>query len=279
MKLLLTGADGFTASRINTYYKSKYEIYAYNHHQMDFTELKSVLDIFSQTKPDLVIHCGAISSPAACENNPEYSYMVNVIGSENMAKACHLHHAKLIFFSSDQIYFESDISAPHTEEETSAPSRTYGRQKLLAEQLCSMHHSDTVSLRLSWMYDTQKSSPTEHGSLVTDIMESTAAFKTVSYPIYDFRSITNVWEMIKNLEQTFQLPGGTYNFGSPNNYNTYEIAHSIFLYLHYDTQLLTPDHTSFSSHPRNLRMDMTKTNSHGIYFPDTITGLETALKC
>ena len=105
-KILITGSNGFLGSRLSRYLIKNNSVKAPLHSEMNFTNLEDVMDVFSQDVPDLVIHCGAISDVRTCEVNPKKSYDVNVLGTENIAKACQKYQSKMIFCSSDQIYFE-----------------------------------------------------------------------------------------------------------------------------------------------------------------------------
>ena len=269
MKILITGANGFFASRFISYYKNTYELYPMTHTQLDITDWTTVEKIMSQIHPDLVLHCAALSSTSQCQQNPELSYLINVTGTANLALACQKYHVKLIFCSSDQVYFGTAGTLPHTEAEALTPCRIYGQHKLMAECLCSHICPDSVLLRLSWMYDTKKLHPNEHDSLFTTLEQAISSSTPLRLPVYDVRSITCVWDLIEQMDAIFSLPGGVYNFGSPNDCSTFEIAQTIMFHVKHSSKLLIPDTTSFSKEPRNLRMDISKLLQYGIDLPPT----------
>ena len=86
-RMLITGASGFLGSRIAAYYKERYEIMAPTHSIMDITDEGSVFQYFLAYKPDIVVHCAAMSDVGACQREPERSWKVNVVGTENIVKA------------------------------------------------------------------------------------------------------------------------------------------------------------------------------------------------
>ncbi|WMC93368.1 SDR family oxidoreductase [Kineothrix sp. MB12-C1] len=276
MKILITGANGFLASRLCKALKN-HEISAFTREQMDFTNDEEVVSRMEETKPDIVIHCGAISDVGACERNPELSYRVNVGGTENIAKACGSYGVKLIFCSSDQVYLGHPGQAPHLEEEQLSPPHTYGIHKLQAEQKCLEHNKDSVCLRLSWMYDKEIRIGAEHGNLITNIREALEKKEEIRYPVYDFRSITNVWEVVTNVEKVFELSPGIYNFGSENGLSTYEVVKHLLTLMGAADAGVEENKEAFSDNPRNLRMDISKIRRCGIDFLTTIHGLEKAL--
>lgn len=266
MKILVTGADGFAASRILSYYRTRHEMLGKNHRQMDVTDSESVRREFDAFRPQVVFHAGAVSDTGACARDPGAAWHINVEGSEIIARACREYGARLIYFSSDQVYFRSGVQGPHKETEHVSPPHPYGQQKLEAEKRCAKYNPDTVSLRLSWMYDRNIQKETEHGNLLTSILNAVKLEKTVSYPIYDYRCVTNIWDVIERLEAAAFLPAGVYNFASPHDGTTYDAARRILEHMG-RTDLLLPDREAFCSQPRDLRMNMEKLRKHGIAFP------------
>ena len=154
-KLLITGASGFLGSRIAEFYKEKYLILAPSHAEMDITNEESISRYFKQCKPDLVIHCAAISDTGTCEKNPDLSFTVNVTGSENITKASSLFDVKCILCSSDQVYCNSAYENANFETDIVTPHNIYGKHKLAAEHSCLTLNADSVHLRLAWMYDSK----------------------------------------------------------------------------------------------------------------------------
>ena len=214
--------------------------------------------------------------------------------------ACRASGAKLIFCSSDQVYFDNVRTAfpvPRRESEKLYPSGVYGRQKLEAEKRCAAACPDTVSLRLSWMYDTGKPGPEKHGNLVTTLrglLDNPDPDARLAFPVYDRRSLTDVWDVAINMEAALDLTPGVYNFGSPNPLNTYETA-AVFLSLlrgisgnsgnsvpapsiqNASDPRLIPDRQRFASCPRNLQMDLEKLSLAGISFPTAQEGFVRSL--
>lgn len=272
-KILITGASGFLGSRTAEYFQENYEVIAPIHMELELTDEKNMMEYFSAKEPDIVIHCAAISDVGRCEREPEMSWKINVEGSIAIAKAAAAVNAKCILCSSDQVYFGSSLSGPHEENEVLFPYNLYGREKLKAEEECLRVNPGCVCLRLSWMYDRISKKESEHGDFFRTLMPKLQVGECISYPVHDIRGITDVNEVVRNLENTFELPGGVYNFGSANEKNTFEMLCKVFERVGLDRNLLQKNEEVFLTNPRNISMSQKKLNSAGIYFRTTADGI------
>ena len=272
-RLLVTGASGFLGRRIAEFYGRNYEVVTPGHQEMDITDKEKVSAVFHDFKPHFVIHSAAVSDVGMCEKEPERSWKMNVEGSRNIALASAELHAKCLMCSSDQIYFGSRIPGPHREDESVNPLNVYGRQKKQAEEECLAENPKCVMLRLSWMYDTITKQEGEHGDFFRTLILSLETSKDLYYPVNDVRGITDVNEVIRNLEKAWELKGGSYNFGSPNNRNTYEMVFAMFSELGWDTGRIKRNEDAFATAPRDISMNLEKINHNGIIFTSTLDSL------
>lgn len=277
-KLLITGTSGFLGVRIADYYKDKYEICAPTHAQLDITDEKSVSNVLEEYRPDAVIHCAGISDLAIFERERERSWRINVDGSVNMAKASDKIRAKCVICSSDQVYFGNRTEGPHREDEELSPVTPYGQGKLCAEQECLKVNSDCVQLRLSWMYDTFTRNGNEHGDFFRNLLRQIEQGEELRYPVYDRRGITDVNEVIRNLEKVFEIPGGIYNFGSTNDMDTFRTMCTVFQNVGLEVGRIGRNEEAYRDNPRDMCMCMDKAASFGICFSTTVDSLSENLK-
>lgn len=281
MKLLVTGGSGFLGRRTAAYFEGLgYQVLTPSHGQMDITDAANVREWFRENRPEAVIHTAAISDTGLCQQKPEWSEAINVDGCIHLAKACAEFGAKLVICSSDQVYFGSTLPGPHREEEPLTPGNVYGNQKLRAERRSLEENPETVCLRLSWMY-AARCHPNEHGHFLTTLQSALEdAEKPLTWPVYDRRGITDVEEVLRNLPAALGLRGGVYNFGSENGENTYATVKAVLETLDMAEALgrLKPNEAAFADHPRDISMDLAKTNAAGITFRTTKQGLLDALR-
>lgn len=280
MKLLVTGGTGFLGQRIAAHFEKLGDlVLTPGHGALDITDEAGIFSWFRENRPDAVIHTAAVSDTGLCQQRPQWSERINVDGCVNLAKACHSFGAKLVFCSSDQVYFRSPDPGPHKETDILTPGNVYGDQKLRAEQRCLEINPDTVCLRLSWMYS-RVDLPNQHGHFLATLKEAIAdKSKTLTFPIHDRRGLTDAADVVRNLPKALSLPGGVWNFGSENGESTYDTVKSVLERLGLDAvNRLQPNTEAFADRPRDISMDLAKLRSAGITFPATSDALLDALR-
>ena len=280
-KILITGASGFVGSRAANALKDAYELITPSHRELDLTSAEDIERFIEDTLPAAILHLAAISNTGYCEEHPEASYMTNVVSVENLAKSAAKRGIKLVWFSSDQVYNGNHESGLLSEDIPVSPENHYGRHKLLAEQRSLEICPDSVALRATWMYDAEQPGMKTHRNFVINFQDAIKNGTPLRFATREFRGITWIEDVVRNIPYTFDLPGGVYNFGSENHLNSYETA------LEYArimegvqdkkiTDLVIPDHERFPEHIRNISISMRKAyeaSDGKIIFKNTLAGL------
>ena len=300
MKLLITGASGFVGSRLAAFYKEKYEIWAPSHEAFDFTDREGAWKGVKAFSPDVVLHCGAISDVGTCEKNPELSRLVNVEGTKNLAECCAQLGAKLVYCSSDQVYVrkpypgerEETYLCPWKERDAEDPAPLYGKHKLQAETLCQSILPDSVGLRLTWMYGALTPAEQARGRRNMEVIlrEALLEKKPLTLSVTDHRAVTDIAEVVRHMEEAWQLPGGVYNYGSTGSGPIYDTVRRALARA--GVQVWCGESEAEMSDVsasgvlleqtagglRNLTMDTGKLTAAGIRFADTETALAGCIK-
>lgn len=279
-KILITGSSGFLGSRLAYYLKDKYELLLPSHAELNVSREEAVRVYLEEQRPDVVLHCAALSNTWYCEQHPEESHRVNVQGTVRIAKACKLIGAKLIFMSSDQVYNGTPMLGALKEEDVLQPVNIYGQHKLECEQRAGWNNPDSVGLRLTWMYDLPEIKMKQNTNIMVNLQKAHQEANTIRVATREYRGVTYVWDVVRNIDKAIALPGGAYNFGSGNTLNSYELHLQIanLMGLQDSPNWILPDNDRFSEQERNLTMDCSLIEQHNIYFHNSIQGAKEAIQ-
>lgn len=104
---------------------------------------------------DVVVNCAAFTKVDAAEAEPERARAVNVVGAENVARACVRAGASLIHLSTDYVFngvFDGE-PRPYEIDDPTGPLSVYGRTKLAGELAVLDAMPDAHVVRTAWIYE------------------------------------------------------------------------------------------------------------------------------
>ena len=262
-KILITGAGGFVGSRILQQWQGKYELCALPKGFFCTADEALTRAQVEALHPDVILHTAALSDTSYCAQHPAEAYRANVELPVWLARAAQQTKAKLVAFSSDQVYAGVQQQGPLPETLALHPANIYGQYKLEAEQRVLELCPDSVHLRASWMYDLPGYGLPIRGNLPLNLLQAAKTGEVLHFSRRDHRGVGYVREVIANLLPAMALPGGVYNFGSGNDKDMVDTALYFAHLLQVDVRI---EETDFV---RNLVMDGQKLQEHGIVFRST----------
>ena len=130
----ITGANGLIGNYlVQTAPKlaPRWRIRALTRDQFDLLDFAAVRREFQQDKPQLVIHCAAVSTLAGAQANPALARQVNVEVTRLLAELA--AEIQFIFFSTDLVF--DGRKGNYLETDAVNPIHVYGETKLAAEQM------------------------------------------------------------------------------------------------------------------------------------------------
>lgn len=273
-KIMITGTRGFVGARALQHFPAAIPVPG----ELSRNAGEPLARFVKEYHPDVIVNTAAISDIGICEQNPEESYMANVILPVVLAKAADETGAKLISFSSDQVYTGCPDEGPYSEEIVlPTPANVYARHKLEAEQRVLEICPDAVMLRATWMYDMpiymprmnkgRKSGQANRGNFLMNILRAVLHGEEICFSPWEYRGITYVRQVVELLEEVSHLPGGVYNYGSENEFSMYDTAQKLL-----DLMGLKGNLHKSERRRHNLWMNCAKIQAQGVRFDTTADG-------
>ena len=153
MKILITGGKGqlgrdLEKILLNT---GKYELTCLGHDALDITKPGNVQQVVLTNRPEVIIHAAANTNVDSCELDKDSAYLVNALGSRNVAVAAAKTGAKLVYISTDYV-FNGKAERPYIEFDMTDPINIYGKSKLAGEQYVAGLSNKYFIVRTSWLY-------------------------------------------------------------------------------------------------------------------------------
>jgi dTDP-4-dehydrorhamnose reductase len=164
MKILVTGSNGLLGQKLTALLqqddkvtliatargKSVIPITKGKFISLDITDKSSIDRVFSEVKPDAVIHGAAMTQVDQCETDKEACWNANVTAVENIIAACTANNIHLVHVSTDFVFDGSH--GPLAEDEKPDPVNYYGESKFAAEQLIQKSKLNWAILRTVLVY-------------------------------------------------------------------------------------------------------------------------------
>ena len=130
---------------------------AFTQEQLDITNKAELYGKLDDCAPAVIINAAAYTAVDLAEQEEATALLVNAIAVQYLADWCTAHNKKLIHISTDYV-FDGTKKEGYTETDIPNPLSSYGRTKRAGE-LAALSCRDTILIRTSWLYGSNKSFP------------------------------------------------------------------------------------------------------------------------
>jgi dTDP-4-dehydrorhamnose reductase len=154
LKLLIIGR-GFLGSAVFSIASSLgISTITTNHKTLDITKIESIEKIVSNSKPDVVVNCAALTNVDQIETDPRMAYAVNAHGAKNVALTSLKNKIKLIHISTDSVF--DGKKGMYVENDLPNPINEYTKSKKMGEDFVKEISDDFVIVRTNFYgYNTE----------------------------------------------------------------------------------------------------------------------------
>lgn len=250
MKILITGANGFLGYYLVEQLLQKgYEVVAtgkglcrlpfsdhsnFQFEEMDFTDPFSIHDVFEKTKPEVVVHAGAMSKPDECEMDQMKAYLVNVEGTVQLLINAEELKSFFIFLSTDFVF--DGEKGMYKEDDAPRPVNYYGRTKLEAEEAVKEYEFGWAIVRTVLVYGKNHSGHNNILKIVKEKLEKGEEYNVVDDQV---RTPTYVEDLAKGIASIIEKRAkGIFHLSGKDILTPYQMAIKTAEYLKLDSSVL-----------------------------------------
>jgi len=222
MKILITGGNGQLGRDAAEILGEAHEVFALGRADFDITDQAQVQQKIHDLQPDVVLHAAAWTNVDGAESDPDGAFLVNAIGTRNVAAAAEAVGAKLVYISTDYV-FAGTGTTPYHEFDATGPQGLYGKSKLAGEELVKSLSSRWFIVRTSWVYG-------KHGANFVKTMLQLASTRDVLTVVHDqVGSPTYTVDLARWLGHLMETDAyGVYHASNSGYCSWYEFAQAIF---------------------------------------------------
>ena len=243
-RVLVTGGGGFIGSKVVEYLQDAgAEVAVLDNGFTGSKSFVSDMAIFKQVDlrddcitgivrdldPDAIVHLAAIHYIPYCNENPEETFRVNVMGTRNVLRAARevSRLDSFIFASSAAVYPPRDT--PNLEDSRLDPMDIYGETKLVGEKLAKEFTQSTgvsvTSLRLFNVFGPNETNAHLLPAILKQVKAGRREIELGNLtPKRDFIYVTDVAECVLAVLREFDGTFRSYNVGTGREHSVREVV-------------------------------------------------------
>jgi dTDP-4-dehydrorhamnose reductase len=178
-------------------------------------------------KPDVIVHCGAMTHVDKCETEQEESYTQTVLSTKNLIAVAKKCNARFVYMSTDYVF--DGKNGPYREDAPVNPLSVYAKHKLEAEQMSLNELPDTLVLRVTNIYGDEARGKNFVARIVDQCKNNQKL--TLKLPYDQYASPTNAWDIARAMFVLLRDgKKGIYHIGGTDYMNRVELALRVLQY-------------------------------------------------
>ena len=235
MKVFISGGSGLLGSNCMKHFQEMgwTVVGSYYSFQTDDTVFYDTLEDspfnfdVREFKPDVIVHCGALTHVDYCETHEEESYEKTVQSTINLVKLANEVGAKMVYISTDYVFDGKE--GPYREDAPFNPLGIYAKHKLEAEQITLKDAKSSLVLRVTNVYGDELRGKNFVARIVDQCRNNQKL--TLKLPYDQFSSPCNAWDIARAMFVLLRDgKTGMYNIGGTDYMNRVELALRVLSY-------------------------------------------------
>ncbi|MBI3011133.1 MAG: SDR family oxidoreductase [Candidatus Omnitrophica bacterium] len=158
-RVLVTGSSGLLGAHVARQASGGYDVTALHHthpvelagcdnRPCDLTDDAEVASCLGAARPEVIIHCAALTDVELCERRPDLAERLNVEATATLVEWARRRNAQFVHLSTDAVFGGS--AGAYREDQSPEPVNWYGRTKAKAEGVVSAAVPDAMIIRTNF---------------------------------------------------------------------------------------------------------------------------------
>ncbi len=222
MRVVITGADGQLGQALQKILNEQGDtVFPTDVPDFDITQ-HTIVQKLSDFRPELIIHCAAMTNVDGCAKDPDMAFQINAFGTQNVAHACLRANADMVYVSTNEV-FDGRADRPYQEDDPPNPVNPYGSSKRAGEQMAAHYVKDKLYIvRTAWLYAV--SGHTFPAKIIA-AADAHKALRVVTDEVSNPTYAPDLAEAIVQLVQTRAY--GIYHFTNAGHCSRYDFAKEV----------------------------------------------------
>jgi dTDP-4-dehydrorhamnose reductase len=149
MRVMITGCNGQLGRQLQSAFAS-HELFGCDLPDSDITD-PSISGVIAAWRPELVLHAAAYTDVDGCEGNPDKAFLINAVGTQNVALGAQQAGAALLYVSTNEV-FDGKRRDLYREWDQIHPISVYARSKAAGEQIVRELLDRFYIVRVAWLF-------------------------------------------------------------------------------------------------------------------------------
>ncbi|MFC7135270.1 MULTISPECIES: NAD-dependent epimerase/dehydratase family protein [Salinibaculum] len=235
--------------------------------------------------PDGIVHLAALHYIPYCNDNPEETFQVNVMGTRNLlAGARAVSDLETVVFASSAAVYPPREKANSETSET-GPMDIYGETKLIGEELMRLFQRETVTptatARLFNVYGPNETNEHLIPAVLKQVRRGDREIELGNLtPKRDFIHVSDVAGALTTLLSEFEEGYGTYNVGTGSEHSVREVVEKTSAALGEEIAITQDDERVRESDRPHLKADISRMQAEFDWQPSVefVSGLRDLLQ-
>lgn len=263
MKVLVTGVNGQLGYDVrNELIQRGIDVIGVDVAEMDITDEEAVHTVITEAAPDAVIHCAAWTAVDAAEDEVEKCTLVNVKGTENIAKVCKELSCKMMYISTDYIFDGQGTRPWEPDDPVTEPLNVYGLTKYQGELAVRSLVDQYFIVRIAWVFGKNGK------NFIKTMLGLSEKYKRITVVNDQYGTPTYTYDLARLLVDMIQTDRyGNYHATNEGSFITwYDFACEIFKQAGIEMEVVpvsSAEYAAKAKRPENSRMNKSKLTEMG----------------